>query len=92
MNLSDAKAIRDRLSGRDIPSDEDFFYYTEAMEYLIEKDPNPHYMLELGAQYRYRKYFDLELKYYEMAASYGDETAMCGLGNFWYYGRNGIPD
>ena len=70
-------------------TDEDEFMFTEAMNFLIEEEKNPDDMMYLGGYYYEQKHFDLALKYYEMAAEYGDLNAIVGLGYIWYYGRTG---
>ena len=71
------------------PTDEDNFLFTEALRYLVQETKDPRYMLELGGFYYAERRFDLALKYYEMAAEYGDLNAIVGLGYIWYYGRTG---
>ena len=93
MTIKEAKDICARLERYDETlSDEDFFLYTEAMSFLIEKTKQPRYMTALGGVYYARKDFDLALKYYEMAAELGSEFAIEGLGYIWYYGRTGTID
>lgn len=74
------------------PTEEEFFLFTEAMDFLIEKEQNPRDMLYLGGVYYEMKRFDLALKYYEMAASYDYDRAYECLGYIWYYGRTGTRD
>lgn len=93
MTIKEAKDICARLERYDETlSDEDFFLYTEAMGFLIEKTHKPQYMTALGGVYYARKNFDLALKYYEMAAELDYEPAIQGLGYIWYYGRTGTID
>lgn len=92
MTIKDAQTIRERFAYQDNLSEEDFFLYSEAMQYLIEQTKNSEYMLELGGVYYERKDFDLALKYYEMSASFGNEEANICLGYIWYYGRTGTVD
>ena len=93
MTIKEAKEICARLERDDETlSEEDFFLYTEALGFLIEKTHKPRYMVELGGVYYARKDFDLALKYYEMAADLGSESAIEGLGYIWYYGRTGTVD
>lgn len=93
MTIREAKDICARLERYDETlSDEDFFLYTEAMGFLIEKTHKPKYMTALGGVYYARKDFELALKYYEMAAELGYEYAIEGLGYIWYYGRTGTVD
>ena len=74
------------------PTEEDDFLYTEALSYVVEETQDPEYILELGGYYYDRRNFDLALKYYELAAAYGSDEAMLGLGYIWYYGRTGQVD
>ena len=93
MTIKEAKEICARLECYDETlSEGDFFLYTEALGFLIEKTRKPKYMLALGGVYYARKDFDLALKYYEMAADLGSESAIQGLGYIWYYGRTGTVD
>ena len=93
MTIKEAKEICARLERYDETlSEEDCFLYTEALGFLIEKTHKPKYMLALGGVYYARKDFDLALKYYEMAADLGSESAIEGLGYIWYYGRTGTVD
>lgn len=93
MTIKEAKEICARLECYDETlSEEDFFLYTEALGFLIEKTRKPKYMVALGGVYYARKDFDLALKYYEMAAELGSESAIQGLGYIWYYGRTGTVD
>ncbi len=92
MTINDALMIRERFADEDNPSEEDFFLYSEAMAFLIEETKDSDYMLELGGWYYERKDFDLALKYYEKASSFGNEDANVCLGYIWYYGRTGTVD
>ena len=92
MNERETYLIRNRFRMNEKPSEEDIFLYTEAMDYLIYELKNPQAMLELGGYYYEKKYFDLALKYYEMAAEYKLPYAYEGLGYIWYYGRTGRRD
>ena len=92
MNEREPYLIRNRFRMNEKPSEEDIFLYTEAMDYLIYELKNPQAMLELGGYYYEKKYFDLALKYYEMAAEYKLPYAYEGLGYIWYYGRTGRRD
>ena len=47
MTIKDAQTIRERFVYEDNLSEEDFFIYSEAMNFLIEKTNNSDYMLEL---------------------------------------------
>jgi len=77
---------------KEIPSEEDFFLFTEAMDFLIHERHDPRDMVYLGGTYYEKKDFHLAKKYYEMAAEYGDMDAHSGLGYIYYYGRTGEPD
>ena len=92
MNEREAYLIRNRFRMNEKPSEEDIFLYTEAMDYMIYELKDPQAMLELGGYYYGNKYFDLALKYYEMAAEYKLPYAYEGLGYIWYYGRTGKRD
>lgn len=74
------------------PSEEDFFMFAEAMDFLISKEHRPEDMMYLGGVYYDMKRFDLALKYYEMAASFDYDDAYECLGYIWYYGRTGERD
>ena len=74
------------------PSEDDVFLFTEAMDFLIEKEKDPRDMMYLGGYYYEQKKFDLALKYYEMAASFDYDPAYECLGYVWYYGRTGERD
>ena len=92
MNERETYLIRNRFRMNEKPSEEDIFLYTEAMDYLVYELKNPQAMLELGGYYYEKKYFDLALKYYEMAAEYKLPYAYEGLGYIWYYGRTDRRD
>ncbi len=74
------------------PCEEDEFLFVEAMEYLIATENKPEDMMSLGGYYYELRRFDLALKYYEMAASFGIDAADECLGYIWYYGRTGERD
>ncbi|MDO4477615.1 MAG: hypothetical protein Q4B73_01070 [Lachnospiraceae bacterium] len=74
------------------PDDEEFFMFTEAMDFLIHEEHKPQDMMYLGGVYYEMKHFDLALKYYEMAATYDYDPAYECLGYIWYYGRTGQRD
>ncbi len=92
MNKQEANIIRHNFDRISEPTEEEIFLYTEAMDYLIREDKDPHAMLDLGGYYYGNKRFDLALKYYEMAAEYKLPYAYEGLGYIWYYGRTGKRD
>ena len=92
MNIREATGIRRNFEQSDKHSEEDIFLYTEAMAYLIRETADPKVMMALGSYYYEQKYFELALKYYEMAAEYKLSGAWEGLGYIWYYGRTGKRD
>ena len=71
------------------PTEEERFRYAEALKFLIEVTKESDYMVELGAMYYEESFYDLALKYYEMAAEYNNRYAITDLGYIWYYGRTG---
>ena len=91
MTILEAKRIREEYFDKTNPSEEDRFLYSEAeaVRFLIEETKNDNYMVELGGMYYEQQYFDLALKYYEMAAEYNNLYAISNLGYVWYYGRTG---
>ncbi len=92
MTIADALRIRSDYFMNDNPTEEEEFLYTEALDLLINETKKPAYMTELGWFYCERKRFDLELKYLEMAAEFGDMDAMEELGYMYYYGQHGEKD
>lgn len=93
MTVTEArKIIQEFDDGRRKPTDDDFFMFTEAMDFLINEEHNPRDMMYLGGVYYDMKNFDLALKYYEMAASMDYDDAYECLGYIWYYGRTGERD
>ena len=92
MTVKQAEAIRNEFGRKDNPTEDEFFEFTEAMGFLIEKNKNPGDMMYLGGVYYELKKFDLALKYYELAATYEYEEAFSCLGYIWYYGRTGERD
>ena len=74
------------------PDEDLFFMVTEALDFLIKETSDPRYMLNLGGIYYGKKDFDQALKYYDMAAEYGNVEALTCLGYIWYYGRTGTKD
>ncbi len=93
MKINDARKIVEqyaRSTGR--TSEDDFFLFAEAMDFLISEEHRPQDMMYLGGVYYEMKRFDLALKYYEMAASYDYDEAYECLGYIWYYGRTGERD
>ena len=92
MTIEEAKEIASNFDDTGSYTEEEFFAFTEAMQFLIEMEPDPHDMLCLGGMYYELRKFDLALKYYEMAASYDYDPAYECLGYIWYYGRTGETD
>ncbi len=92
MTVSEADRIRREFYEKTNPGEEDRFVYAEALSYLIEETKDPDVMVELGAMYYEQKEFDLALKYFEIAAEYGNIYAISDLGYIWYYGRTGTRD
>lgn len=92
MTIEEAKKIVDEYEYKSILTDDEEFMLIEAMEFLIEETKNTEWMVRLGGYYYDKKNFDLALKYYEMADSFGDTWAAEGLGYIWYYGRTGEKD
>ena len=89
MTNREAEEIINKYESKSILTAEEEFLLTEAFSYLIEETKDPNYMVRLGGYYYGRKDFDLALKYYEMADTYGSTWAAEGLGYIWYYGRTG---
>ena len=92
MTVGQARKIADNFQDTGSYTDEEFFAFTEAMQFLIEMEQDPRDMLYLGGVYYELRKFDLALKYYEMAASYDYDPAYECLGYIWYYGRTGEKD
>lgn len=92
MTTDEARKIAAAFDENKNPSEEEVFIFTEAMNFLIEKEHNPGDMMYLGGYYYEIRNFDLALKYYEMAASYDYDVAFECLGYIWYYGRTGTRD
>lgn len=69
MTIAEAEKIKRNFENIDVPSDEDVFLFTEAMDFLIDKKKSPDDMMYLGGYYYEIRKFDLALKYYEMAAT-----------------------
>ena len=68
MTINDARKIVENYeSSTTKNSEDDFFMFAEAMDFLISKEHRPQDMLYLGGVYYEMKRFDLALKYYEMA-------------------------
>ena len=92
MTVEQARKIAEKFDDTNVYTEEEFFEFTEAMQFLIEKEQNPRDMLYLGGVYYELKKFDLALKYYEMAAGFDYDPAYECLGYIWYYGRTGERD
>ena len=92
MTISEAKKIVEKYEFKSVTSPDEEFMLIEAFEFLIGETKDPQWMVRLGGYYYDKRNFDLALKYYEMADSYGDSWAAEGLGYIWYYGRTGVKD
>jgi len=92
MTIKEARKIAQSFDENTNPSEEEIFMFTEAMKFLIEEEHNPADMMYLGGYYYELRYFDLALKYYEMAAAMDYDDAYECLGYIWYYGRTGEKD
>ena len=92
MTEKEARKIVEAFDENQNLSEEDVFMFTEAMDFLIEKNHDPRDMMYLGGYYYEIKRFDLALKYYEMAATFDYDPAYECLGYIWYYGRTGERD
>ena len=88
----EANKIRNEFYQKTNPSEDDRFLFAEALDYLIRETKDPDYMVELGGMYYEQHWFDLALKYYELAAEYDSLYAISDLGYIWYYGRTGGKD
>lgn len=89
MTIPEARKICRDFYDLTNPTEDDEFIFTEALKYLIEETKNSDYMVDLGGFYYGKRQFDLALKYYELAAEYGNRYAISDLGYIWYYGRTG---
>lgn len=89
MTIYEARKICQDFYNLTNPTKDDEFIFTEAMKFLIDETKNSDYMVELGGYYYGIRQFDLALKYYELAAEYGNRYATSNLGYIWYYGRTG---
>ncbi|SFB11294.1 hypothetical protein SAMN05216249_109120 [Acetitomaculum ruminis DSM 5522] len=93
MTVKEARKIVQEFSDNTkIVTDEDFFMFVEAMDFLINEEHRPQDMMYLGGVYYEMKRFDLTLKYYDMASTYDYDEAYECLGYIWYYGRIGERD
>ena len=80
MTVSEAKRIVNEFFRDENVSADEEFVFTEAIKFLIEETKDPDYMNDLGAFYYGKKQFDLALRYYELAAEYGNRYAVSNLG------------
>ena len=55
MTIEQAREIERKFNQTAIPTEEEIFMYTEAMEYLIHEQNNPRDMLQLGGWYYEQK-------------------------------------
>ena len=92
MTVQEAKDIFNKYGRKSVLTDDEEFVLLEAIKYLVEETGSTKWMIELGGYYYEQKKFDLALKYYELADTYGDKWAPEGLGYIWYYGRTGVKD
>lgn len=92
MTVKEARKIEREFFQKSVPSEEDIFLYTEAMDFLIREEKRPEDMIHLGGWYYEQRDFNLALKYYEMASAYDIDVADECLGYIWYYGRTGERD
>lgn len=93
MTIKEArKIVEDFTDNTKKMTEDDFFMFSEAMDFLINEEHKPQDMMYLGGVYYEMKRFDLALKYYEMAATYDYDEAYECLGYIWYYGRTGEKD
>ena len=89
MNIAEARRICRDFYNLTNPTEDDEFIFTEALKYLIKETKNSDYMVDLGGFYYGKRQFELALKYYDLAAEYGNRYAISDLGYIWYYGRTG---
>lgn len=92
MTVEEAIEIVKSFDEDKIPTEDEIFVFTEAMNFLIDELHDPRDMMYLGGYYYENLRFDLALKYYEMAATYDYAPAFECLGYIWYYGRTGERD
>ena len=85
------KRVRE-LAGRSYLSEEEEFELTENLRFLIESTKDYRYAEYLGGIYYDKKMYDLALRYYELAETFGSTWAWNDLGYIWYYGRTGHAD
>lgn len=72
MNQKDANRMIIQFYTNPTPSDQERFFFEEAMEYMIETTKDPHYIVGLGSYYRGIGRVDLAMKFFNMAISLGD--------------------
>lgn len=92
MTVKEAREYTKGFERKATTTEEEEFLYTEAMQFLIEKEKDPRDMMWLGGYYYEQRHFELALKYYEMARAYDYDEAYECLGYIWYYGRTGEKD
>ncbi len=93
MTIQEARIIMSEFDDTDGRlTEEEFFMFTEAAQFLIRETDDADMMYRLGCVYEYRKQYDLAYKYYEMAAERNHIEAYESLGYIWYYGRVGKTD
>ena len=93
MTIPEAQNIcRDFYDKKGCFTEEEFFLYSEAAQFLIRETQDAVYMYDLAIVYEWRKSYDLACKYFEMAAEQGYKDAYIGLAYIWYYGRTGKTD
>lgn len=93
MTIPEAEIICDQFFDKNGNfTEEEFFMYTEAAQFLIRETQDPRHTYNLAIVYEWRKSYDLACKYFEMAAENGYTDAYIGLAYIWYYGRTGKTD
>ena len=92
MTAAEARTIAEKFEEKSVHSEEEEFIFIEALQFLIDTEHNPRYMMWLGGHYYGKREFDLALKYYEMAMAMDYDDAYECLGYIWYYGRTGEKD
>ena len=92
MTAAEARTIAEKFEEKSVHSEEEEFMFIEALQFLIDTEHDPRYMMWLGGHYYGKREFDLALKYYEMAKAMDYDDAYECLGYIWYYGRTGEKD
>lgn len=92
MTIEEAYEMIDSYRSHQINDEDSEFEYIEALSFIIKETDDPRAMMELGGHYYDKRDFNLALKYYDMAAVLGYESANECLGYIWYYGRTGVKD